>query len=82
MYEAKTGLINGNLVNDLLSICNDLLIGPMIKQYSGANPECRFCGTSENRSGTVKHQNHDGFICPVVSYGLVFQKHSDLLKEK
>ena len=82
MYEAKTSLINGNLVNDLLSICNDLLLNTMVQSYAGANPECLFCGTTENRSGIVEHQNHDGIVCPVVRYKMVFQKHSDLLKEK
>ncbi len=82
MYEARINLINKNLVNDLLSICNDLLLDSMIQPYAGANPECKFCGTTENRSGIVKHQNHDDFVCPVVLYKMVFKKHSDLLRER
>jgi hypothetical protein len=72
MYESKPGLINGDVVNDLLSLCNEWFINPFIQPYAGANPECMFCGTTQDHDGKSHHSSAD---CPVIHYQDIAKKY-------
>jgi len=79
MYKSKPGLINGKLVNDLLSLCNEWFINPMIQPHAGANHECMFCGCTEGRDGSTHHSAAD---CPVLRYQDIANKHSKFIQTK
>jgi hypothetical protein len=72
MYRPVTSLVNGEIIKDLLDICNESFINPLIKPYAGANSECMFCGATENRDETIDHSAAD---CPVIKYQDLINKH-------
>ena len=72
MYKAVTSIVNGEIIKDLLDLCNDFFIDPFIKPYAGANSECRFCGAQKQKNGGADHSAAD---CPVVKYQDIVTKH-------
>ena len=48
MYKPVTSLVNGEIIKDLLDLCNEHFIDPFIQPYAGANAECRFCGCGKS----------------------------------
>ena len=76
MYKPATGLVNGEIIKDLLDLCNEFFINPIIKPYAGANSECRFCGAMEQRDGCIDHSASD---CPVIKYLDIIEKHKQLI---
>jgi len=64
MYKAKNGLVNGGIVNELLSFCNEWFIDPFIQPHAGANLECMFCGCMKREGGDCDHSAN----CPSIRY--------------
>ena len=79
MIEIRAGVINGDLIKDILDICNEWFINSMIQPYAGANRECLFCGCGEDRNGGTNHSVAD---CPVMKYKDIYEKHSEFLNLK
>jgi len=79
MYKPVASLVNGEIIKDLLDLCNEFFIHPMIRQYAGANRECMFCGTTEDRNGGTHHSAAD---CPVIKYLDIVEKHKRLIMKK
>ena len=77
MYRAKSGLVNGNIINDLLNLCNEYFTNPFVKPYAGANSECIFCGAMELKNGGADHSAAD---CPVVKYQSLAEKYNKSLE--
>jgi len=73
MYKPVTSLVNGEIIKDLLDICNEHFTAPFIKPYAGANSECMFCGAQKQRDGKAHH--HSAADCPVVKYQELVEKH-------
>lgn len=71
MYKAKAGLVNGDIVKDLLDLCNEFFVDPMIQQYAGARRECMYCGGMTNHSAD----------CPEIKYKNICEKHSSGIKQ-
>jgi len=71
MYKTKSRLVNGNIINDLLSICNNQFINPFIQSYASANIKCIFCGCA-------KQHDED---CPVIHYQNIVEKYSNYIKQ-
>ena len=78
MYEAKPGLVNGNIVDDLLDLCNDNFMNPFFQPYPGANTECLYCGATEDNKGRSHHYS----ACPVVRYKNLAEKHKSYIAKK
>lgn len=76
MYKNKAGLVNGEIVGDLLEICNAHFINPFIQPYAGANFECKYCGSLENTRGRREDHSPD---CPVTVYREVAEKHKQFI---
>jgi len=69
-HAAKAGLVNGNIVNDLLSLLDDLL-----KADVDFDERCYFC------KGRKEHYSQ----CPIQKYADAVQKHAqyiNIIKEK
>ena len=59
---------NDNLKAQLSSlelICERWFRDPMVQPYAGANRECMFCGTTQDRDGSTHHSYAD---CPHMKY--------------
>jgi len=72
MYKPSISLVNGEIIKDLLDLCNEHFIESFIKPYAGANSECKFCGARELKSGKADHLVAD---CPVMKYHDIVNKH-------
>lgn len=73
MNRSRTGFINSDIINDLLTLCDEWFINPMVQRYPGANRECMFCGIIEDRFGRPDHSAAD---CPAIKYQDILDKHS------
>ena len=71
MYKPVPGIVNEEIIKDLLAICNEHFIDAFIKLYAGANSECLFCGTTCNHAP----------YCPVVKYEELAKKHKRLIEK-
>lgn len=71
MYKPVTSLVNGEIIKDLLDMCNEQFIDPFVRPYAGANAECMFCGAFERRARGVNHSGD----CPVIKYQNLVEKH-------
>jgi len=71
MHKAVASLVIGAIINDLLDLCNDSFMDPMIQKYAGATPECLFYGQLELRNKPVAHSEK----CPVVRYQAIMNNH-------
>lgn len=79
MYKPVISLVNGEIIKDLLDLCNDNFINPFVQRYAGANAECMFCGTERDKDG--KH-HHSAADCPVVKYNDIVDKHRRFIVKK
>lgn len=79
MYKPVVSLVNGEVIEDLLDLCNQQFISPMVQPYAGANRECIFCGAIEKRNGAVDHSVSD---CPVMKYLAIVDKHKRCIVKK
>lgn len=75
----RTILVNGNVIRDLVNLCDEYFVNPIVKPYAGANYECMFCGATEQRDGSIDHSVAD---CPVMKYQAIHEKHPGLIKTK
>lgn len=75
MYNTKPGLVNGNIIQDLLDICNDQFITSFF-QRSGSSVECMYCGYIRERSEIPKHSEN----CPVIKYEKIVEKHKKFIR--
>jgi len=74
MYETRAELVNGEIINDLLDLCNKQFISPFI------GGSCIFCGTTMDNEGRSRHSAAD---CPVEHYRDLIERHSpDIMKKK
>jgi len=79
MYHPKVSLVNGEIIGDLLELCNEQFVDPLVKPYAGANSECIFCGATEKRSGEVYHLEEN---CPVLKYKALAKKHKKWIEKR
>ena len=77
-YEPVTSLVNGEIIKDLLNLCNNNFINPMFQPYAGANYSCLLCGAIEKRNGSVDHSSD----CPVLKYKKIVMKHKRWIVKK
>jgi len=77
-YKPVTSLVNGEVIKDLLDICNEWFVNPFIQPYAGANYECRYCGATRGKDGAAHHSASD---CPVQKYLDVVEKHKRWIVE-
>lgn len=78
-YQAANGLVNGDIINDLLLICNNWFANPWYQLFAGANAECMFCGCIQNSQGGGDHSAAD---CPVIHLQDVAEKYPKYLVKK
>lgn len=78
-YETINGLVNGNVISDLLSICNDWFINPWYQRLHQQRAECLFCGCLQNERGGGDHSAAD---CPVIHLQNVADKYPALITIK
>jgi hypothetical protein len=76
--EINPGVVNGDVISDLLKLCNEYFISYMIQRYAGAGRECLFCGALEDKNGSAHHSVAD---CPIMKYQDIVGKH-DILHEQ
>ena len=79
MYKPVESLVNGEIIRDLLDLCNDYFINSGYQPYAGANHECFFCGATENKNGKYHHSAAD---CPVIKYMEIVKEHSRWIVKK
>ena len=77
-YEPVTSLVNGEIIRDLLDLCNEQFLYPMGQKFAGANRECMFCGACELRNGDVPHSAN----CPSVKYIAIVEDHKRWIVKK
>lgn len=75
MYTTANGLVNGDVINDLLKLCNNWFVNPWVKPYAGANDECMFCGCYRNEN------HHSAADCPVIRLRDIAEKYPKYIKE-
>ena len=78
MYKPVANLVNEEIIKNLLDLCNEFFISPMIQPYAGASRECMFCGTKKDRKGRTHHY---AASCPVVKYLDIVEKHKRFIVE-
>jgi len=78
-YKPVTSLVNGELVKDLLDICNENFINPFFKPFAGARLECLYCGAPVDSNGSAHHSAAD---CPVTKYLDIVEKHKRWVVKK
>jgi len=78
MYKPVTSLVNGEIIKDLLDLCNDNFINPFAQQYAGANHECMYCGAMRDNKNGAHHSTN----CPVIKYMEIAQKHKRWVVKK
>ena len=78
MYKPKISLVNGEIIRDLLDLCNDEFINPFIQPYAGSNHECMYCGAMRGS----KDEAHHSTDCPVTKYTELIQKHKKWIVKK
>lgn len=66
-------IVNENIVNDLLLLCNKWFVNPWVQPYAGANPECMFCGCLQTKEGGSHHSATD---CPVILLQDIIKQYS------
>ena len=64
--------MNDEIIEDLLNLCNEHFISPLVRQYAGSRNECMFCGATEQNDGSINHSASD---CPVIKYQDLIEKH-------
>lgn len=77
MFKTKPGLVNGEIVKDLLDLCNEQFVNPFIQNYAGSNYECMYCGATQNREGGAHHSAAD---CPAMKYQDLAEKHKRFIE--
>ncbi len=78
-WQAANGLVNGNIINDLLTICNNWFTNPWVQPYAGASHECMFCGCIQDSHGGGHHSVAD---CPIAHLQDVIEKYPKYLVKK
>lgn len=73
MYKPCVSLVNGEIISDLLDICNEYFIS------SGANRKCTYCGVAEQKSGSSAVHSAD---CPIMKYRDIAEKHKRFIVKK
>ncbi len=76
MFDVNPGIVNSDVIGDLLELCNEQFVNPFVQAYAGANSECAFCGALQNDKGGADHSAAD---CPVVKYQEISRKHKALI---
>ena len=71
-------LANGEIIKDLLDLCNEYFIDGMVQEYAGATPSCMYCGASRPWSGKPHHSVSD---CPIMKYKDLANKHKPWIVE-
>lgn len=71
----RPGIVNGDIISDLVKLCNDNFLNPMIQSRAGARLECMYCGAMERDDGSVDHSASE---CPVVKYAEIAEKHATI----
>ena len=77
MYEINVSLVNGDIIQDILDICNEQFLDPFEQQFAGANAECMYCGATQKKDGSADHYN-----CPVIKYQKIAEKHKRFIVKK
>ena len=72
MYKPGISLVNGEIIGDLLDLCNEYFTNPFVQPYAGARHECMFCGAMRTSQGGAHHSAAD---CPVIKYQDIAEKH-------
>lgn len=75
MYKPVTSLVNGEIIKDLLDLCNDNFINPFVQLYAGGGAQCMFCGATNSSHHLVKD-------CPVIKYQDIVNKHKRFVVKK
>jgi len=73
------GLVNGDIVDDLLNLCNEFFINTGIREYAGANLECLYCGCWVDDQGRGDHSVAD---CPKMKYLDICEKYNKYIKDE
>ncbi len=73
----KQGAVNGEVIHDLLELCNEYFIDYMVQPYAGANRECLYCGATGQRDGSV---DHSGLDCPIIKYRDLISKNKGTIR--
>ncbi len=71
MYKPVTNLINGEIIEALLNLCNDHFVAPYIQLCVDGISTCQFCKVLQNNNGFTNHSED----CPVVKYLKIAEKH-------
>ena len=71
IYKPAISLVNGEIIKDLLDLCNYLFNDPFIKPFPNGSTACRFCGFIVLKNETKGHT----IDCPVVKYQEIADKH-------
>ena len=75
--KTKPGLINGDIVESLLDICNEYFVSPFVQPYAGVLHKCRFCGAIREK-GEANHSTD----CPVIKYRNLGEKYKKYIVQK
>jgi len=79
-YKPVVSLVNGELIKDLLDICNENFVNPFFQPFAGARFECLYCGAVRDGSGVAAH--HSAADCPVSKYLDIVEKHKRFIVKK
>jgi hypothetical protein len=79
-YMIRAGLVNGNIVNDLLKLCNESFTEPgfFTLKSSGGVYFCIFCSAYSTNNKKIDHSTN----CPVVKYQDLAAEHERYIVEK
>ena len=77
MYEPATSIVNGNIVKDLLDLCNDHFINTLIQPHASVDARCMYCDRIQT-NGIIHHEP----TCPYVKYIKLAKKYSRFIVAK
>ena len=80
-YKPVSHLVNGEIIEDLLNLCNGSFVNPYVQPYPGANRECQFCGCIW-KMGTVEVKSVHAWGYPGIKYLELVKKHKRFIVKK